>query len=232
MPSLEDIVKNRQNKKFIKKAFRPWDLSGKGVEKLKEERQQSDQDEITIVPTINNNLNINLDNSSEEVIIESPEIITQELSKLSAIKNVTYSAHNIVSDSSDRKESYITAGDNILNFNNVDLNIKIKILNLYGLQKLIFFVLLSNCIDKERFTTSDFAIKDLQAVTNASTESVKTSLLRLIKKGLIVRHNGKRAKGGYLNLGFEKNVWSIALVLAKENGFILNDKTRQIEEVN
>lgn len=95
--------------------------------------------------------------------------------------------------------------------------IKREIQNLVGIQKKLFFVIFNSCVKEGALSTASFSIRDFEEITQASRETVKTSLNRLFKKGLILRLEGKRAKGGYLFIGFDKEAWGICMQMANEN---------------
>ena len=43
MPKLDDVLKERENKKFLKKSYRPWDLSGQKLEEKTEHKPNTER---------------------------------------------------------------------------------------------------------------------------------------------------------------------------------------------
>ena len=101
----------------------------------------------------------------------------------------------------------------------VDTNdIKKKIYNLEGIQKGLFYGLLQIAYSKKQLTLEQLTHDQLVDMAQGSYGSTKTSLVRLIKKGLILRYKGKTSPKGYYNLGFEPTVYELSINSAKNYG--------------
>jgi len=95
--------------------------------------------------------------------------------------------------------------------------IKREIQNLVGVQKKMFFAVFNACVKEGALSTITFSTKDFEEITQSSFGTVKTSLNRIFKKDLLLRLDGKRAKGGYLYIGFNKEVWDICMQIANKD---------------
>lgn len=91
MPDLNEILKDRKTKKFVKKNYRPWDLSGQSNETEKETVEEITSDSSILL--IDNDLD-NKDNP--EAIASTQEIKLNKLSPLPQDEEIPF-PNNIVS---------------------------------------------------------------------------------------------------------------------------------------
>lgn len=98
--------------------------------------------------------------------------------------------------------------------------IKKKLLMLEGMQQKIFFGLLKMAYSNNDKIVKEISSDQLQALSETSYGSTKTSLIRLIKKGLLQRHKGKTSYNGYHSLGFSDVVYKLSIEMAKNMGVI------------
>lgn len=214
MPSVEELLKKSTEKKFIKKDRRPWDydtsIGGYNSEAQFEEAPAS----LQVYKAINEqadfedlNKEIELKQQDIKVTNKVTQKVTQELALI---------AEPEVKQETPKPKLEKDSFENGLDIGRAIL-IKREIQNLVGIQKKLFFVIFNSCVKEGALSTVSFSTRDFEAITQISRETVKTSLNRLFKKSLILRLEGKRAKGGYLFIGFDKEVWDICMQMVNEN---------------
>ncbi|MDF1931713.1 hypothetical protein PGH45_18935 [Legionella pneumophila] len=62
-------------------------------------------------------------------------------------------------------------------------------------------------LSKKCFETGPVQTLTLATLAQTTTGTAKTTIKRLIDKGLIFKTSGKNAKGGYINLGINQVIW-------------------------
>ena len=72
-----------------------------------------------------------------------------------------------------------------------------KIKTLVGLQKVLLYYIVENCKSRGLLYTDKITNELLRGLLNTDAHSVKTTVQRIIIKGLIARKEGKRGKGGF-----------------------------------
>lgn len=198
MPSVEELLKKSTNKKFVKKDRRPWDYD----------------------------IAVSLDSNDE--LSKTDEIEKNEQKQED--KKVTHKVTNKVTHDSKpveqqsirdhNEETLSIASNDILDYG-LDIGsavlIRREIQNLVGVQKKIFFTVFNTCVKEGALSTITFSSKNFEEITKASSGTVKMSLKRIFKKNLLLRLDGKRAKGGYLYIGFDKEVWDICMQLVNRD---------------
>lgn len=97
-----------------------------------------------------------------------------------------------------------------------DAEIKKQLLNLEGIQKKLFLALLQKIREIGGYGIDEISAEELMLMANVSYGCMKTSIFRLVKKGLIIRHQGKPAKGGYYSLGFTELVYEMSNLIFEE----------------
>ncbi len=86
-----------------------------------------------------------------------------------------------------------------------------SIKKLSGIQKNIFLNVINICTARSALDTGNISSIDLASAASCSRNSAKTSLIRLIKKNLILRLQGKACRGGYMVLGISEEIQVAAL---------------------
>lgn len=107
--------------------------------------------------------------------------------------------------------------------------IKKKIFNLEGIQQKLFFGLLKIANGNNESLTNKVTAEQLNILSETDYRSTKTSLSRLVNKGLILRYKGKTSINGYYNLGFSKNVYNLAIIFAQNIGLKEFSKHKEAE---
>lgn len=102
-----------------------------------------------------------------------------------------------------------------------------SIKQLHGIQKIIFDYVIKLCTNRGCLNTGNVFSQDLALLASCSIGSIKTSVIRLIEKKLIVRLNGKQCRGGYMVLGITHEILSAHLTA--ERCSITDNKRDNIE---
>lgn len=100
--------------------------------------------------------------------------------------------------------------------NNSPERLSFKVNCLMGLQQKLFNYIFHICIARNATETGCISTINLSEIIGCSYHTMKETIKRLIKKGVIVRLRGKTARGGYINLGITEEIKTIALEKAKQ----------------
>lgn len=213
MPSVEELLEKSTKKKFVKKDRRPWDYDtaandGDDKDQLKEILPSKiSQHDSKLKETTALVKKTEQKQEDKKVTQKVTEKVTQE-DRLSVKPLLIEKTVEPVENSSP-----IDYGLDIAR----TVLTKREIQNLVGVQKKLFFTIFNTCVKEGALSTITFSTKDLEEKTQSSCGTVKTSLNRLFKKALLIRLDGKRAKGGYLYIGFNKEVWDICMQMVNED---------------
>jgi hypothetical protein len=226
MPQLKEILDKRNNKSFVKKKYRPWDLSG----------NNSAQEETTnlphpspIFPEIVEIINQPQSLVENNLITKSDNIkITNREHKDNT--QITQSKHFDNTGITQRKQL-----DNHLD-NDLDNNLDVEtymelIKKLAGIQEKIFFYIVELCCARGTLDTDSILTMDIATAANCSYGSSKMSLKRLIDKRLIIRKPGKRSKGGHINLSISKEIRTAALQIKQDKQYLSLLHTQAIQQM-
>ncbi|MCE3237836.1 MAG: hypothetical protein K0R24_817 [Gammaproteobacteria bacterium] len=218
MPQLSDLAEKRLKKKFIKRNYRPWDLSGTDNNILSDSTHTislTEADDPMLHPRMRifenevkkiNNLspisykpNLGNDKGNKKITIKATK--RQHIDN----KQVTIREHlgNIKVTTKEQKDNDL--GNAISNDLEPDFYIEM-IRKLSGIQEKIFHHVVELCSGRAELNTGHLLTTDLAVIANCSVGSAKTSLNRLIEKKLILRDSGKRARGGHLFLRVKKEI--------------------------
>ena len=217
MPNLNEIIKERDNKKFIKKNYRPWDLSG----------------DSSLIPN-NAPQNESLTNlhkyseTSQVVVLCNEEEITQNFTTNPEIDNTLDNNKTTNKYQQDNKQAtnkyhldinkgtYKETKEEQLDINLDPTSIYHQLMKLAGIQKNILSFIVDLCTIRNGLETGPIETLTLSLYTKANIGVVKISIKRLIDKGFVIRNKGKQAKGGYINLSITSEVYN-AVREQKEN---------------
>lgn len=223
MPQLSDLVEKR---KFVKKEYRPWDLSGTGTVDGKE-KSEPVKSESTIV--------VNKSDAPEEksakieqaiatstyAQVKTDNIIDNKTGNTSDNNQVTTGKQpdNIkITSVKQRDNNKITTREHISNIiDNVTSNTERfaylidSIKKLTGIQKNMFLYIMNVCSARSALDTGNLLSIDLANAANCSIGSAKTSLIRLMEKRLVLRLQGKASRGGHMVLGITKEIQAAAI---------------------
>ncbi|WP_131795885.1 hypothetical protein [Fluoribacter gormanii] len=258
MPDLKELLKERNAKKFTKKSYRPWDLSGKDSSSLEESNTlghinvhtddkknvayPSAQEEVDrILPeeisTKDNNKVSNRYLSDNTIDIdEIPNRYHLDNSIDSNKKSIRYSLDiNLdnneiatLANESEKKAKLLPHKLSIENQNIPDLTmqnvvddslipLEQEIISLSGKQKIIFDIVIDICSARNSLSTGPVQTASLASIAQTTTGTIKTMLIRLIQKQLLIRYPGKNAKGGYVNLGITSTILDLVNSLKTSN---------------
>ncbi len=100
---------------------------------------------------------------------------------------------------------------------------------LTGYQKKIFAYVLERCMSRGMLTTGMVTNESLSQITSTSRQMVKTSISRLIEKGLIYREKGKSGRGGFFILRISEGIRAAGLEHKRKNDFFI-EYDKKIDE--
>lgn len=223
MPQLSDLTEKR---KFVKKSFRPWDLSGTGtVDSSKEATQPNapaSAEPVAVPPAaIEEKILV-----KEEVTIVIPAATTQEkvdneTDNNSDNKQVTtekHSGNKRVTPTRQPDNIKVTSRQQLDNHpdnntgNTTDISyLTDAIKKLTGIQKNLFLYIINVCTARGALDTGNILSTDLANSANCSVGSAKTSLNRLVEKHIVIRHEGKACRGGHMVLGITKEIQAASI---------------------
>lgn len=221
MPQLSELI---AKKKFVKKEFRPWDLSGKGTidgtekteEKIKQTNNSSPSEDHLPSENISPNQDVKKEDLNSSVItntgnnsgniLDNKQVTTRERTSNNQI-TPTKQRDNI--QVTIREQSENRTDNNTGNTEFFYLVETIK--KLSGIQKNIFYFVINVCSARGSLETGHILSTELACSANCSIGSAKTSLIRLIEKQLILRLQGKASRGGHMVLGVTKEVQSASI---------------------
>ena len=221
MPNINDMVKERANKKFVKKTYRPWDLSG--------ESSSVSAKETTATPSFNT---IIVDDTNSSKTVKSTLISegksTSEIDiKLDNIKETNEQQIGNIQITNGHQFDNTKVTFQITNREHLDItldptSINHQVMKLSGIQKIILDFIVDFCIFRNHLETGPIETSVLASYAKATNGVVKISIKRLIDKGFIIRNKGKQAKGGYINLSITQNIYDAVIEHRKRTNTICN----------
>jgi len=219
MPQLSDLVEKR---KFVKKEYRPWDLTGTGTVDGKE-ACKSPLDTAVKTPPATPSQPV-MQATFPPISAPTPKTDNETGNKtgnVSGNKQVTnrkQPGNKQVTKTKQRGNNEITTREQPGNeLDNVTGNTEKlaflveSIKKLAGIQKNIFFYVINVCAARGTLETGNLLSSDLAMAANCSIGSAKTSLIRLIEKALIMRLQGKASRGGHMQLGITKEIQAASI---------------------
>jgi len=221
MPQLSDLL---EKKKFTKKSYRPWDLSGTGTIDQSDKVEQPIQKSVT--PEI--------EDRSTITKTEAKDSVKTLASPVSAIPNTGNITGNITGNNkvtireqpanyevtlkkqpdNNRVTTRQQPSNDLGNItgNNQSIHyLAESIKKLTGIQKNILLYVVNICSARGSLETGIILSLDLANAAGCSTGSAKTSLIRLIEKQLVIRHQGKACKGGHMILGITNEIQAASI---------------------
>lgn len=239
MPDLKMLLKDREVKKFSKKEYRPWDLSGDTKDNTPNPIDELNSEYKNISYSnehASSSSKLDLENNSDKDINQiSHRYLSDNRLGINEIAN-GYHIDNIIdtnkisngypldsnkisnlSNKSDKNavsapQNFLTEDQSILGckmpgvIDDSSMMIEQNINSLSGKQKIIFDIVIELCLTRDCLSTGPVQTASLANVAQTTTGTIKIMLTRLIQKQLIVRHPGKNAKGGYINLGITPTI--------------------------
>lgn len=227
MPQLSDLI---GKKKFVKKSYRPWDLSGEGtidgktavrLDDVRSNQKSSGQENSaefeaasSVAPAL-----------TEVQTAVSVAEIDNETGNRTGNKEVTervtnreQPSNNQVTIREQRGNKEVTKREqrgnvtgNITGNNQDTFFLSESIKKLGGIQKNIFFYILNLCTARGVLDTGNLLSSDLANAGSCTVGSAKTSLNRLVEKRLVHRLPGKACRGGHMVLGITKEIQAAAM---------------------
>ncbi len=187
MPKIDDLA-NESKKKFKKSVYRPWNYMDEMEKETKalsqETSKQSTASQLKIALATNKT----------------------QATKGSKTDWVGIARENKCSDGVINREEKTT----ILELKNNETALDI-IFRLIGHQKEIFIFIVERCMSRGLLSTGAIKGETLVNLTNTTLKMVKTSIQRIILKGLIVREKGKTGRGGFYTFRITEAVRNAAI---------------------
>lgn len=205
MPNIKELVLDRGSKKFVKKSYRPWDLTGDTPPQSEEKVDQQVSDtSIHIIPVtayknISKPLEINAaqpDHSDIEIDnIKEPVREHRDINKIS----ISNQMDNI-------KEAQPVSIREHLDITFDPTSISNQLIKLSGIQKYILNFVVDVSMSRGSLETGPIETSTIALYAKTTIGTIKISIKRLIDKGFILRQKGKKAKGGYINLSVNEDM--------------------------
>ncbi|HAT7956477.1 TPA: hypothetical protein GJ770_04060 [Legionella pneumophila] len=218
MPKLDAIIKDRDSKKFSKKSYRSWDLTG-NITKSKDDSlhyyehdahpviNDSSKPQKEVYYNEENSYQLDTNQISEKETSGYPsnitQISTQESSDINSISN---------------KKSLRYQFD--INFDPTSLSYMVE--KTSGIQRKILNLVVDICAYKGNLITGPIETARIANHVNTTVGTVKISIKRLIDKGFLIRYPGKASKGGFVILGIVEEVYNLLKINNSELNAINN----------
>lgn len=222
MPQLSELI---EKKKFIKKEYRPWNLSGDGTVDGKDKSNVTSEKTDVYLDIEKGSIKEEKSIINEQAITPTTALDVKERSSLMGNdlgnKQVTNEQQTdnlkvtIQQQLDNNKVSFREQRDNGLG-NIIDNKETLAYLidtikKLSGIQKNIFYFIINVCSARNALDTGNILSSDIAFTANCTIGSAKTSLIRLIEKRIVVRLEGKASRGGHMVLGITKEIQAAAI---------------------
>ena len=201
MPRLDDPNTKLKNVKIFERAsVRPWD----DAEKFKPTLKIAENLQNNIEATVNSDELVNKSNPiSKQKDIQLVNNWKTKDEPFSNPENASGLQESIISKQLDLNKKTISKpnGNQLINKNSIVKEEFYEVLNkiktLVGLQKILLCFITENCRSRGLLYTDKMTNELLRELLKTDAHSVKTTVQRLINKGLVIRKEGKRGKGGF-----------------------------------
>lgn len=225
MPQLSDLLEKK--KKFVKKNFRPWDLSGTGTidqstatpstegaanapaNDAPAPTQAVEKTKIKQIPTAYVAVMETSAKTGNETgnKTDNKQVTTREQTGNEEVTTKQQQGNNKVTtrEQTDNETGNVTG--NIYDVHYLTEAVK----KLSGIQKNIFLYIIKLCAARGTLDTGNLLAIDLANAANCTTGSAKTSLIRLVEKQVVIRHPGKASRGGHMVLGITREIQAAAI---------------------
>ena len=207
MPLLNEVINNRDAKKFIKKSYRPWDLGGERKDPTTSAQKNSEpniQGDDTPSDSKVNDVLLELTQNPADIldnnICNNKVTIREQLDNNKITIGKQLDNNKITTKVAIREQL-----DNSLD----PTTLQNRILNLSGIQKNILEFIADICSMRGEVDTGPIETNMIVEYVRSTNGSVKVSINRLINKGFLIRNKGRTAKGGYINFSIPKKIQDI-----------------------
>lgn len=220
MPQISDILKNRESKAFTKKSYRSYDIEAqlqdnKNIIAINESDTRFDKKEIVVKETIltdasetesdNNQITIREQSGNCPVTIgEQPDNSQITIREHSENNQVTIGEQsgNKIPNNFRTDRLFEDPLDKLTQRKNPTE----KYLELSGLQKHVTDLFVDICNKNNSTQTGSISSRAVAEHLKTTYGALKTTLVRLIKKEIIIREQGKSSKTGYINIKITSEV--------------------------
>lgn len=208
MPSIDGFTNKRTNKKFKKKAHRPWNVTEGLVKTSDEEYDPAVIEPPENAPETTDNHTIT---GKESIGNQLKPIGDQLATKMEPIRgqiktnNTPISNHLAVSMGPDNESisNQVSNQSTAYEAPNTDAQgwgldkATYELRRLYGLQRKIVYYIGTQCIASGKLVSGPITVKALQELLNTDVNTIKTALHRVVTKGFFQREESKRGTGGF-----------------------------------
>ncbi len=227
MPQINDIISGGKTKKFKKKSYRPWDLSGEGnfVSQDQDSKKASLHKETSDISMSSNPLKSKKEGTRDipsKKREETNTIFRQHQDNIK-ITSRQQKDNNQKTNSQHKDNTSITLShhiDNNLDNNDDEINVVqyyMKVIkSLTGLQEKIFFYIVNDCCSRGCVETRNIKTIKLAEIAKCSYGSAKMTIQRLVAKKIIIRLPGKKSWNGFVNFKITPEIRLAALEVQKE----------------
>ena len=209
-------IKNQKSKIFERKKLRPWDdpvnfIPYKIFEKTNNNEKNLYNESLIgkpigkqlVNPLVNNKETIGKrigkqDNDKKTSLVNNKETISKRISK-----PIGKQINTNISIKTDLPQI------------NYDNGVKV-IKQLCGLQKKTLLFIVEECRANSVLNTMPITNESLRELLKTDAHSVKTTIHRLVKKGLIFRQEGKKGNGGYSVFSISETVRTVVLEINRQ----------------
>jgi predicted transcriptional regulator len=242
MPQINEILDNR-TKKFIKRSYRPWDLSGsleidnknsnqtQTEHKLKNTLPKTTSNSINeVTASLDSNLNItqktDTNNSQTEhkqnTIRLKKEHKVRTKSPTNRTQKTTLNRQNLEIEHKLGTESDTSKQKNHTQIaSKLDTNVSFA--SLSGIQRDIVILIFNHCKLAKQDSTNEMSISYISSSLNIRIGSVKNSISRLEQKEFIIRLEYKIGRGGWSRYKISDALYSELLYLDKTHKLYTNN---------
>jgi predicted transcriptional regulator len=239
MPRIDDIVQVAK-KPFKKKAYRPWNLLDDFITTQKVNNDEmsnkvAENSQPVIVTTQKIDAHVKKTNKEKVSIgkqldtdLDNKRVTNDET--FSYPKDNKYKTDIRVEKTISKQLDSRLVNALVNNFENPSAKkrgVSEEISRLTGHQKKILFFVVEDCASQGLLTTGQITNETLRILLNTDQNTVKTSVHRLISKGLIKREEGKRGNGGFTCYTISEAVRNI-VIQAKQKHILSNQLDNEL----
>jgi len=206
MPTI-DQLRDKSKKKFVKSDYRPWNY-------MEEIEKESNENQLEInKESVRDQASPLLIEKEQKIEINGESIEDQLELNLAVITESLSADPNLEIKKQDIQAKSISA-NSIIHETTLD-----TIFRLSGHQKKIFMFIFERCASRAMLSTGVIQGDILCEITVTTLKMVKTSIQRLVGKGLINRERGKTGRGGFYIFSLSEQVRNSSLEYKRMVGF-------------
>ena len=200
MPRIDDPNINlKKNKPFTRKSLRPWDNFEDFKPRAIENQLVNNQETIG-KQLVNNQETI----SKQDLPSIGKQLVNNQESDIELVNN-----WETISKPIGKQEAAAIGKQSVnqlVNKESTHVRTLEAVKQLCGLQRKLLFYIVDDCISIGLLHTMPITNETLRILLNTDAHSVKTTVQRLTKKGVVNRKEGKSGRGGYTIFNISESV--------------------------